>query len=60
MSAYSRSQIILLAVEQRLVAHEIGALVRPGQQTVCHSLKRYLGVQLSWSVGRLFDINYVV
>lgn len=37
----TRAQMILLAVEQRLVAHEIAVIVRVNEQTVRRWLKRY-------------------
>lgn len=38
----TRAQIILLASEQRLVAHQIAAIVRTAEETVRRWLKRYL------------------
>lgn len=38
----SRAQMILLAAEQKLVAHQIAAIVRTDEQTVRRWMKRYM------------------
>ena len=42
MQVRTRAQMVLLSGEQGMVAHEIAAIVRKGEQTVRRWLKRYL------------------
>jgi transposase len=42
MKVRTRAQMVLLSGEQGMIAHEIAAIVRKGEQTVRRWLKRYM------------------